>query len=183
MAKELEDAINASRRLPNMVLNAHVHNYQRIELAVLGHTLPFFVIGNGGYWNLHHLGAANGYKDPETEAELMASIDSRHGFMTFEISPKVINGHFTTVPRPQESWTDAQAYNASFDVFSYSALPMFLKDGEQVTLVPADGSNVAPHVDPTAPHAPARSAAAETKHRARAAHKARTAEKLQHRQR
>jgi hypothetical protein len=181
MAKELEDAINTSRRLPNMVLNAHVHNYQRIELAVAGHTIPFFVIGNGGYWNLHHLGAANGYKDPETEAELKSSIDSRHGFMTFEISPKVINGHFTTVPRPQESWTDAQSYNASFDVFSYSALPMFLQDGETVTLVPADGTNVAPHTDHTKPQPP-RSAAGEAKTKAKAAHKARTAGKLHHRQ-
>ena len=60
MAKELEDAINESGRLPNMVLNAHVHNYQRIELSVAGHTIPFFVIGNGGYWNLHHLGRGAG---------------------------------------------------------------------------------------------------------------------------
>ena len=32
MAQELQDAINASRRVPNLVLSAHVHNYQRIEL-------------------------------------------------------------------------------------------------------------------------------------------------------
>src|SRR5262249_33787331 len=81
MAKELEDAINESRRVPNMVLTAHVHNYQRIELDRGGTPLPFFVIGSGGYWNLHHLGAAPGYKDPETEAELKAGIDNRHGFM------------------------------------------------------------------------------------------------------
>jgi acid phosphatase type 7 len=178
MAKELQDAINASRRLPNMVLSAHVHNYQRIELQAAGHTIPFFVIGNGGYWNLHHLGAAPGYKDPETEAELMAGIDTRHGFMTFEISAKVINGHFTTVPRPQESWSDAQAYNATFDVFSYSAVPMFLQDGQTVTLVPPDGANVPPHTDHTAPP-PARSAESQTKVDARSAHAARTVQKLQ----
>ena len=180
MAKELQDAINASRRLPNMVLNAHVHNYQRIELKVpgaqgRGHVIPFFVIGNGGYWNLHHLAAANGYRDPETEALLVSSIDSRHGFMTFEISDSVINGHFTTVPRPQESWTDAQAYNASFDVFSYSAKPAFLAEGQSVTLVPADGANVPPHTDHTQAEAPPRSPAAEKKVRARHAHATRTA--------
>ncbi len=177
MAKELEDAINASRRLPNMVLSAHVHNYQRIELATAGHTIPFFVIGNGGYWNLHHLGAAPGYKDPETEAELKAGIDSRHGFMTFEISDSVINGHFTTVPRPQESWSDASAYNATFDVFSYSSIPMFLADGQTITLVPPDGSNIPPHVHPGSP-APARSARSEARVKARAAHAARTAGRL-----
>lgn len=50
MAIELEGPINASRRRPNMVLTAHVHNDQRIELALAGHTIPFLVIGNSGYW-------------------------------------------------------------------------------------------------------------------------------------
>jgi hypothetical protein len=175
MAKELEDAINASRRVPNMVLNAHVHNYQRIERRVGTHVVPFFVIGNGGYWNLHHLAAANGYRDPETEAALIASIDSRHGFMTFEISDSVINGHFTTVPRPQESWTDAQSFNASFDVFSYSSVPAFLKDGETVTLVPTDGTNIPPHTDHSQAEPPPRSAASQRRIAARDAHAARTA--------
>jgi hypothetical protein len=178
MAKELQDAINSSRRLPNMVLNAHVHNYQRIELQTQGHTIPFFVIGNGGYWNLHHLGAAPGYTDPETEAKLIAGIDNRHGFMTFEISERVINGHFTTVPRPQESWTDAQNFNAAFDVFSYSAAPLFLADGQTVTLVPEHGSNVPAHTDPKAAHAPARTPQSQAKVDAKQAHAARTAGKL-----
>ena len=181
MAKELEDAINASRRVPNMVLSAHVHNYQRIERDVGGHTVPFFVIGNGGYWNLHHLAAAAGYKDPETEAALISGIDSRHGFMTFDISDSVINGHFTTVPRPQESWTDAQAYNASFDVFNYSSLPLSLADGVQVTLVPPDGTNVPPHTDHAEPTPPARSPRAQQKIAAQNAHAARTTARVHNR--
>ena len=177
MAKELEDAINTSRRVPNLVLSAHVHNYQRIELEAAGHLIPFFVIGNGGYWNLHRLAAANGYRDPETEARLVSSIDSRHGFMTFEISDSVINGHMTTVPRPQESWTDAQAYNASFDVFSYSSVPAFLADGQTITIVPPGGSNVPPHTDHTVAQPPARSAASHGRAAARDAHAARTAQR------
>jgi acid phosphatase type 7 len=177
MAKELEDAINQSRRVPNMVLSAHVHNYQRIEREVGQHTIPFFVIGNGGYWNLHHLAAANGYQDPETEAKLVSSVDSRHGFMTFEISDSVINGHFTTVPRPQESWTDAQAYNARFDVFSYSSVPLFLADGESVELVPPDGTNVPPHTDHNQVDPPARSAGSLARVQARDAHAARTVQR------
>jgi hypothetical protein len=177
MAQELQDAINSSRRLPNMVLNAHVHNYQRIEKQLGGATIPFFVIGGGGYWNLHHLGAAQGYTDPETEAKLVSAIDSRHGFMTFEISDTIINGNYTTVPRPQESWTDAQAYNASFDVFSYTAKPLFLADGETVSLVPADGTNVPPHLNHTHP-APKHTPHAAKRVAARHAHAARTARKL-----
>lgn len=149
MAKELQDAINETRRLPNLVLSAHVHNYQRIELKVGRHIVPFFVIGNGGYWNLHYLASDPGYQDPETEAKLVSAIDSRHGFMTFSISPKVINGHMTTVPRPQESWSDPNAFNPRFDVFSYSARPMHLTEGEQVVLVPPDGSQVG--ATPSAP--------------------------------
>ena len=100
MARELEDVINASRRLPNPMLSAHVHNHQRIERQLDGHAIPFFIIGNGDYWNLHRLAAVNGYCDPETGARLIASINSRHGFMTFEISDSVINGHLRTMPRP-----------------------------------------------------------------------------------
>jgi hypothetical protein len=177
MAKELEDAINASRRVPNMVLSGHVHNYQRIEQTIGAHTIPFFVIGNGGYWNLHHLAAAQGYRDPETEAKLVSGIDSRHGFMTFEISDSVINGNMTTVPRPQESWTDANAYNASFDVFSYSSLPLHLTDGETVTLLPPDGTNLPAHTDHTAEHPPVHSANAYKRVQARDAHAARTAQR------
>jgi hypothetical protein len=128
---------------------------------VAGHTIPFFVTGNGGYWNLHHVGAAPGYINPETEAKLVAWIDSRHGFMTFEINDKVINGHFTTVPRPQASRTDAQAYNAHFDVFSYTAAPLFLPEEQTVTLVPQHGAQ------------------SQAKVAARAAHAARTARKIQ----
>ena len=177
MAKELQDAINTSRRVPNMVLNAHVHNYQRIERAAGAHIIPFLVIGNGGYWNLHRLAVAQGYRDPGTEAKLVSAIDSRHGFMTFEISDSVINGNMTTVPRPQESWTDASAYDASFDVFSYTALPLHLTERETVTLLPPDRTNVAVHTDHRAAHPPSQSAAARQRAQARDAHAARTAQR------
>ncbi len=178
MARELEDAINASRRVPNMVLSAHVHDYQRIEAAVGGHTVPFLVIGNGGYWNLHRLAAAPGYRDPETGATLVAGIDSRHGFMTLDVGAATINGHMTTVPRPQESWTDAQAFDATFDVFHYTAAPLFLARGETATLLPAEGAHVPPHVDAAAPEPPPRGHAAAQRVVARDAHAARTLGRL-----
>ena len=161
MAQELQDAINESRRVPNLVLTAHVHNYQRIELRSADFTIPFFVIGNGGYWNLHYLASAPGYQDPETEAKLMQAIDSRHGFMTFSISKKVINGHFTTVPRPQESWSDPNSFNPTFDVFSYSAVPRRLAEGQSVTLVPSEGAHLTPQVDAASSQVPAPSRTAQ----------------------
>jgi hypothetical protein len=178
MAQELQDAINASGRLPNMVLTAHVHNYQRIELELAGQTIPFFVIGNGGYHNMHQLSAAPGYKDPETAAELVAAIDTQFGFMTFDISTTTINGHFTIVPKAGGSWSDPTGYNTSFDVFNYTAAPLFLPKGQTVTLVPANGSNVPPNTDPKHTHPPKRSKHAEDRIHARLAHAARTARKL-----
>jgi hypothetical protein len=178
MAQELQDAINASGRLPNMVLDAHVHNYQRIEKEVVpGITIPFFVIGGGGYYNLHKLAAAPGYTDPDTQAKLIAAIDTHWGFMTFDIGGSTINGHFTMVPKTGESWTDPNAYNPTFDVFSYTAQPLFVPQGQTVTLLPPDGSQVPAQPDPSTP-APERSHKGHKKHQARAAHLARTAAKL-----
>jgi hypothetical protein len=136
MAKELSDGINASRRVPNLVLTGHVHNYQRIEWRSGDLTIPIFVIGNGGYWHLHGLSAAPGFTDDATGATLKAAFDTRHGFATFEVGPRLINGRFTTVPRPQESWTDPGGYNENADVFSYSATPVKLGRQQSVDLAP-----------------------------------------------
>lgn len=149
MAKELQDAIRASRRVPNMVLTGHVHNYQRIEFTSGDIKIPFFVIGCGGYWHLHKIAVPAGDSDPETGAKLMAGADTRHGFVTFEIGKRAIEGHFTTVPRPHESWSRPDAYNDQADRFSYPAEPVFLKDGQDVELLPAAGTHLPP--EPTAP--------------------------------
>ena len=139
MAQELQDAINASGRIPNMVLNAHVHNYQRIEQQVTpGITIPFFVIGGGGYHNLHKLAASPGYTDPETGAALIAAVE-QFGFMIFNISPTVINGRYHAV-----AGTAKESDNPNFDVFSYSAKPLFLPTGQTATLLPTNGANIAP---------------------------------------
>ncbi len=144
MAKELQDAIHVSRRVPNMVLTGHVHNYQRIEFTSGKIKIPFFVIGCSGYWNLHHIGMETGGADSETGAMLMSGVDTRHGFVTFEISQNTIDGRFTTVPRPQESWSDADVFNDRADHFSYPADPVFLGDGQTIDLLPANGTHLPP---------------------------------------
>jgi acid phosphatase type 7 len=136
MARIIESAINSTKRVPNMILAAHVHNYQRIEKANGKSTLPFLVIGNGGYFNLHELNVKVGYADPGTSAKLVAGIDSRHGFATLEVTPERIEGFFTTVPRPQESWSDPAGY-VQADHFAYPAKPIRLGSSERIRLVPA----------------------------------------------
>ena len=134
MARALEKAINRARRVPNMILTAHVHNYQRIEKLHDGNPLPFFVAGNGGYYNLHSLNVEIGHVDAESGAKLVAGVDSRHGFTTIEVTADRIAGFFTTVPRPQESWSDPAGY-VEADRFSYSAKPIRLADGQKLRLL------------------------------------------------
>ena len=53
--------------MPNLVLAAHVHNYQRIERPLVdgvGPT-PFLVAGLGGYPHLHGMGADDGTTDAD----------------------------------------------------------------------------------------------------------------------
>src|SRR5205823_3267382 len=74
MADVLSQAINDSRRVPNLVLAAHVHNYQRIERPIAGDKpTPFIVAGAGGYYHLHGMNATDGATDPDTQATLVKS--------------------------------------------------------------------------------------------------------------
>lgn len=99
MADVLQHAINDSRRVPNMVLAAHVHNYQRIERPIVdGTPTPFLVAGNGGYYHLHGLNAAVGTTDSNTDATLIAADDKRHGFLTLTVDAANITLAQTAVP-------------------------------------------------------------------------------------
>lgn len=131
MARAIEDAINEARRVPNMVLTAHVHNYQRIEKTLDGKALPFLVAGNGGYVNLHSLNFDVGYRDPQSGAHLVAGMDTRHGFATIEVTAERIEGFFTTVPR--ELWETAEYVEA--DRFSYTAKPIRLSGSQRLNLL------------------------------------------------
>jgi len=98
MANVLDQAINDSQRVPNMVLTAHVHNYQRIEQTVAGGIkVPFIVSGNGGYHNLHKLNAAPGDVDPGNNATLVAADDKNHGYMTLTVDSNNISVAATSV--------------------------------------------------------------------------------------
>ena len=130
MAREVEGAINESRRVPNLILTAHVHNYQRIEKPVATGILPLFVMGNGGYWNLHKLIAAPGHHDPATGSTLVAPTANRHGFATFDITRDRIEGRFTVVP---ETLSDPEE-NETFDTFRYPATVLKLGTRDTVKL-------------------------------------------------
>jgi hypothetical protein len=127
MADAVQHAINDSRRVPNMILTADVHNYQRIECTVSkGITIPFLVAGHGGYYHLHGLTANPGKDgvDPETKAHLIAANDKQHGYVTLTVDKQNISGFMTTVTDSKREGEDEA------DDFSYSAKPIKLgKEG------------------------------------------------------
>jgi len=91
MADVLQHAINDSRRVPNMVLAAHVHNYQHIERSITEETAtPFVVAGNGGYYHLHNLNAVDGAEDDATGAKLVTGVKS-HGYVTLSVDSEKIS--------------------------------------------------------------------------------------------
>jgi hypothetical protein len=129
MADAVQHAINDSRRVPNMVLTAHVHNYQRIERGLVkGKNTPFLVVGHGGYYHLHNLNAAPGDLDPNTQAKLIAANDKQHGYATISVDANNISGTMSTIDTPKA------AGNKTADKFSYSAAAIELPAGVVVSL-------------------------------------------------
>jgi hypothetical protein len=129
MADVVQHAINDSRRVPNMVLTGHVHNYQRIERNLVGDSAtPFLVAGAGGYWHLHGMNAADGTKDPGTHARLVYSNHKCHSYVTLTVDANTISGIMTSV----DDRTDK--VDAREDTFSYPAGALFLPEGAVVSL-------------------------------------------------
>ena len=118
-SKYMEDLFDAamvsSKRLPDLVLTAHVHNYQRYTRQYNGASITYMVVGSGGYWNLHQM--VQPLRQPASpisfpfpipnrpDLVLNSFLDSRHGFLTLTVTPDTIRGEYYTVPRPQESWS------------------------------------------------------------------------------
>jgi hypothetical protein len=124
MADAVQHAINDSRRVPNMVLTAHVHNYQRIERPIAGGvSTPFLVAGHGGYYNMHHLNSPSGTTDPATNATLVFGNDTEHGYATLTVSPTQITGTMTL------AGSSGRGPVRSADRFAYPAAAQFLPNG------------------------------------------------------
>ena len=129
MADAVQHAINDSRRVPNMVLTAHVHNYQRIERPVVpGTVTPFMVVGLGGYYNLHKLNSGVGTTDSATDATLVAGDDRHWGYVTLTVDAQNITGTVTT------ALAEAKSPASYTDSFSYPAGAQYLPGGVVASL-------------------------------------------------
>jgi hypothetical protein len=128
MADALQSAINDSRRVPNLVLTAHVHNYQRIHRSLVATApTPFIVAGNGGYYHLHGMTADPGASDDLTGAELIAADHTLHGYLTLTVDADHIAGAVTLAQ-------DGLPPDHAFDAFQYTARAQFLPDGALINL-------------------------------------------------
>ncbi|HEY1731553.1 MAG TPA: metallophosphoesterase, partial [Terriglobales bacterium] len=129
MADAVQHAINDSRRVPNMVLTGHVHDYQRFERTLVRSSpTPFFVIGHGGYYNLHTLTAQPGTTDSATGATLIAANDQQHGYSIFTVDADTISGTMNLVA------DNNHPAIADADSFSYPAGAIYLPAGVTVSL-------------------------------------------------
>jgi hypothetical protein len=96
----LDAAFTASGRTPDLVLNGHVHNYQRFIRTLDATTLPYIVIGNGGYHNLHHLAKGATAGEHVTPDVVFEFGDAKHwGFLELTITGQTITGSYTAVAK------------------------------------------------------------------------------------
>jgi acid phosphatase type 7 len=132
MADAVQHAINDSRRVPNMVLTAHVHNYQRIERKIAGETpTPFLVAGAGGYYHLHGMTADTGHVDHDLGAKLEAHDQYHHSYVTLTVDENEISGVMTPIA---ETGSKKHKGDARPDDFRYTAKLLKLDDGAIVSL-------------------------------------------------
>jgi len=84
MGEVLDTAFQTSGRVPDLVLSGHVHDYQRFTRTMAdGTALPYIVIGNSGYHNLHKLAAGATHGEQLADGVVFeAGDDSNWGFLS-----------------------------------------------------------------------------------------------------
>jgi hypothetical protein len=109
--KVLDRAFEESKRLPDIVISGHVHNYQRFTRKLDKHQIPYIVLGNSGHWKLHRLQTHDGnriktpFKLPDRDdAVLEKYCDDEYGFMRLHVSAKKLEGKFYCTALPHQQW-------------------------------------------------------------------------------
>jgi hypothetical protein len=85
MGEVLDTAFQGSGRTPDLVLSGHVHDYQRFTRTMPdgSTTLPYIVIGNSGYHNLHKFApGSNPGEELDTGVVFEFGDDANWGFLT-----------------------------------------------------------------------------------------------------
>src|SRR5438105_853161 len=112
MGDLLDTAFGSANRVPDLILTAHVHNYQRFSRDHDGRQIPYLVAGAGGYHNLHYMASLpdgsplpKPWNPPDLQGVTLENyVDDRFGFLRLTATPGSLQVEYVTVPRPQESW-------------------------------------------------------------------------------
>jgi hypothetical protein len=94
----LDQAFDTSKRTPDLVLSGHVHDYQRFTRRRGKETIPYIVIGNSGYHNLHVF--AKGTKAGEEVGDGVTfeyGDAAEYGFLRLTVSAGKISGEYSGV--------------------------------------------------------------------------------------
>lgn len=113
MGTALDGVFTASGRTPDLVLSGHVHDYQRFTRTTNGTSVPYVVIGNSGYHNLHLLasGAHHGEQlTPEVTFEF--GDDRGWGFLELTVDGRTINGSYTAVTKDGQATPGADTFTS-----------------------------------------------------------------------
>ena len=108
----LDEAFTSSGRIPDLVLSGHVHDYQRFTRAMDGgKTLPYIVIGNSGYHNLHHLAMdAKAGESVGTGVTFEFGDDRHWGYLELTIDGSSISGAYNAVTKTGEVTPQADKF-------------------------------------------------------------------------
>jgi len=111
----LDRAFEKAGRSADLVLNGHVHNYQRFTRQYKGKAMTYIVAGAGGYYNLHQMGDVDGsppppdWYDEELGVVLSAYNQIDYGYLTLTVTKSAIQGVYNAVPKQQRAGGPVQA--------------------------------------------------------------------------
>jgi len=98
MFDALTSIFTDAKRVPDVCVFGHVHDYQRFTWEVAGGTTTVIVTGNGGYHNLHDI--ASDY-EPGMTVEPGVVCDfadaSQYGYVKFSVTPTSVAGEYIGV--------------------------------------------------------------------------------------
>jgi hypothetical protein len=119
VSQMLDAAFTKSGRTADLVLNGHIHNYQRYTSDTKAGQLPYIVAGAGGYHNIHPL-----QKDPQGNpievpfkmpegVTLENYCDDRFGYLRLQVTPEVISGvYIATAYKHEPAHADIKQVDA-----------------------------------------------------------------------
>jgi 3',5'-cyclic AMP phosphodiesterase CpdA len=120
----LEQTTKTANRLPNLILNAHVHDYQRFTGYLNNKPVVCVVAGAGGYnQKLHRLDSKMfnpkgcPYKFPNQPDTLDAFNDTQHGYLIIDVGANAIDCSYIAVDDPSATTPAPTARAKPYDTF------------------------------------------------------------------